>query len=271
MIVKDFLQLFKNDPFIQNIATQINSAATGSNFAIKGISGAIDAVLMSSISSENGLHLVICEDKEEAYYLQNDLQSLIGDQAVAIFPSSAKKPYEWEEVDNANVLLRAETLNLLGNYSGQKLFIICYPESLTEKVINKKSLVKNTLSIRVKDKIDPTFIAETLNEYDFERTDFVYEAGQYSVRGGIVDVFSYAAEFPYRIDFFGDEVESIRTFNPETQLSIASVSAMHLIPDVQTKLIQETRESFFHFLPEKTKKRFKLGKYSGDKRIMQEE
>lgn len=252
MIVKDFLQLYKNDPFIQNIAAQINSAAIGSNFAIKGVSGAMDAVLMSSISSETGLHLVICEDKEEAYYLQNDLQSLVGDQSVAIFPSSAKKPYEWEEVDNANVLLRAETLNLLGNYSGQKLFIICYPESLTEKVINKKSLVKNTLSIRVKDKIDPTFIAETLNEYDFERTDFVYEAGQYSVRGGIVDVFSYAAEFPYRIDFFGDEVESIRTFNPETQLSIASVSAMHLIPDVQTKLIQETRESFFHFLPEKT-------------------
>ncbi|MFM6914299.1 MAG: hypothetical protein ACKOUQ_05285 [Aquirufa sp.] len=92
-----------------------------------------------------------------------------------------------------------------------------------------------------------------MNEYDFERTDFVYEAGQYSVRGGILDVFSYAAEYPYRLDFFGDEVDSIRTFHPETQLSIQSVSAMHLIPDVQTKLIQETRESFFTFLPENTK------------------
>jgi transcription-repair coupling factor (superfamily II helicase) len=114
-------------------------------------------------------------------------------------------------------------------------------------------LVKNTLSIRVGDKIDRNFVAETLNEYDFERTDFVYEAGQYSVRGGILDVFSYAAEYPYRLDFFGDEVDSIRTFHPETQLSIQSVSAMHLIPDVQTKLIQETRESFFTFLPENTK------------------
>jgi transcription-repair coupling factor (superfamily II helicase) len=124
---------------------------------------------------------------------------------------------------------------------------------MTEKVINRKSLVKNTLSIRVGDKIDRNFVAETLNEYDFERTDFVYEAGQYSVRGGILDVFSYAAEYPYRIDFFGDEVDSIRTFHPETQLSIQSVSAMHLIPDVQTKLVQETRESFFTFLPENTK------------------
>jgi transcription-repair coupling factor (superfamily II helicase) len=114
-------------------------------------------------------------------------------------------------------------------------------------------LVKNTLSIRVGDKIDRNFVAETLNEYDFERTDFVYEAGQYSVRGGILDVFSYAAEYPYRLDFFGDEVDSIRTFHPETQLSIQSVSAMHLIPDVQTKLVQETRESFFTFLPENTK------------------
>ena len=138
-------------------------------------------------------------------------------------------------------------------YSGQSLAIVSYPAAMTEKVINRKSLVKNTLSIRVGDKIDRNFVAETLNEYDFERTDFVYEAGQYSVRGGILDVFSYAAEYPYRLDFFGDEVDSIRTFHPETQLSIQSVSAMHLIPDVQTKLVQETRESFFTFLPENTK------------------
>jgi len=151
------------------------------------------------------------------------------------------------------VLLRAEVLNMLSNYSGQSLAIVSYPAAMTEKVINRKSLIKNTLSIRVGDKIDRNFVAETLNEYDFERTDFVYEAGQYSVRGGILDVFSYAAEYPYRLDFFGDEVESIRTFHPETQLSIQSVSAMHLIPDVQTKLIQESRESFFTFLPENTR------------------
>ncbi len=252
MIVKDFLQVYKEDGFVQSITSLLSHASKGSRFHVKGLTGALDTVLLASVANEHSLHLIICADKEEAHYVHNDLQSLCGENAVALFPTSAKKPYEWEEIDNANVLLRAETLNLLSNYQNQKLFIVCYPESLTEKVINKKSFLKNTLSIRVGDKIDPAFIAETLNEYDFERTDFVYEAGQYSVRGGIVDVFSYAAEYPYRLDFFGNEVESIRTFNPESQLSIASVSAMNLIPDVQTKLVQETRESFFSFLPENT-------------------
>lgn len=252
MIVKDFLQKFKSDGIVQTISQQISIADKGSLFYIKGLCGALDTVLMASLSQEKSPLLIICEGKEEAHYVLNDLQSLVGDSAVMLFPMSHKKPYEWEDVDNANVLMRAEVLNTLSQYHEQLIVLVTYPEALTDKVINRKSLVKNTLSIRVGDKIDPTFVAETLNEYDFERSDFVYEAGQYSVRGGILDVFSYAAEFPYRLDFSGDEVESIRTFHPETQLSIQSVSAMHLIPDVQTKLVQETRETFFSFLPEKT-------------------
>ena len=253
MIVKEFLSFYKSDGIVQHISEQIHRAVPESNTYIKGLCGALDTVLIASLLKEKNPFLIICEEKEEAQYILNDLQSLLGESAVILFPMSHKKPYEWEEVDNANVLMRAEVLNVLSNYSGQALTIVTYPEAMTEKVINRKSLVKNTLSIRVGDKIDRNFVAETLNEYDFERTDFVYEAGQYSVRGGILDVFSYAAEYPYRLDFFGDEVDSIRTFHPETQLSIQSVSAMHLIPDVQTKLIQETRESFFTFLPENTR------------------
>ncbi len=253
MIVKEFLSMYKSDGIVQHISEQIHRAVPESNTYIKGLCGALDTVLIASLLKEKNPFLVICEEKEDAQYTLNDLQSLLGESAVILFPMSHKKPYEWEEVDNANVLMRAEVLNVLSNYSGQALVIVSYPEAMTEKVINRKSLIKNTLSIRVGDKIDRNFVAETLNEYDFERTDFVYEAGQYSVRGGILDVFSYAAEYPYRLDFFGDEVESIRTFHPETQLSIQSVSAMHLIPDVQTKLIQETRESFFTFLPSTTR------------------
>jgi len=253
MIVKEFLSIYKSDGIVQHISEQIHRAVPESNTYIKGLCGALDTVLIASLLKEKNPFLIICEEKEEAQYILNDLQALLGESAVILFPMSHKKPYEWEEVDNANVLMRAEVLNVLSNYNGQALVIVSYPEAMTEKVINRKSLVKNTLSIRVGDKIDRNFVAETLNEYDFERTDFVYEAGQYSVRGGILDVFSYAAEYPYRLDFFGDEVDSIRTFHPETQLSIQSVSAMHLIPDVQTKLIQETRESFFTFLPENTR------------------
>jgi transcription-repair coupling factor (superfamily II helicase) len=252
MIVKEFLSLYKSDGIVQHIAEQIHRPEPQNTY-IKGLCGALDTVLIASLLKENNPFLLICEAKEEAQYVLNDLQALLGESAVILFPMSHKRPYEWEEVDNANVLMRAEVLNVLSNYSKQALIIVSYPEAMTEKVINRKSLVKNTLSIRVGDKIDRNFVAETLNEYDFERTDFVYEAGQYSVRGGILDVFSYAAEYPYRLDFFGDEVDSIRTFHPETQLSIQSVSAMHLIPDVQTKLVQETRESFFTFLPSTTR------------------
>ena len=253
MIVKEFLSIYQSDGIVQSISDKITTSKPGESLHLKGLCGSLDTVLMSALLKETQPFLILCEEKEEAQYVYNDLQALLGDTAVILFPMSHKKPYEWEEVDNANVLLRAEVLNILSNYSGQSLAIVTYPAAMTEKVINRKSLVKNTLSIRVGDKIDRNFVAETLNEYDFERTDFVYEAGQYSVRGGILDVFSYAAEYPYRLDFFGDEVDSIRTFHPETQLSIQSVSAMHLIPDVQTKLIQETRESFFTFLPENTK------------------
>jgi transcription-repair coupling factor (superfamily II helicase) len=252
MIVKEFLSIYKSDGIVQHISEQIHRTDPENNY-IKGLCGALDTVLIAALLKEKNPFLIICEAKDEAQYVLNDLESLLGESAVILFPMSHKKPYEWEEVDNANVLMRAEVLNVLSNYSGQALIIVSYPEAMTEKVINRKSLVKNTLSIRVGDKIDRNFVAETLNEYDFERTDFVYEAGQYSVRGGILDVFSYAAEYPYRLDFFGDEIDSIRTFHPETQLSIQSVSAMHLIPDVQTKLVQETRESFFTFLPENTR------------------
>ncbi|CAM3380250.1 transcription-repair coupling factor [Aquirufa ecclesiirivi] len=250
MIVKDFIAQYQHDGIIQTLSSQIHHAQKGSKFHVKGLSGSLDAILMAATKQEKRPYLLICEEKEEAHYLLNDLQSLVGDAEVLLFPMSHKKPYEWEEIDNANVLMRAEVLNVLSNLSSKDTYIVTYPEALSEKVINRKSLVKNTLSIRVGDKIDPNFVAETLNEYDFERTDFVYEAGQYSVRGGILDVFSYATEFPYRLDFFGNEVDSIRTFHPETQLSIQSVSAMHLIPDVQTKLIQESRESFLSFFPE---------------------
>lgn len=252
MRIKELLASYQQDPILQSFFHQLHAAQPGSKWHLKGLVGSLDAVLMQA-DAKAGLQLMVCEDKEEAHYLLQDLQALGDEREVMLYPMSHKKPYEYEEVDNANVLLRAEVLNVLGQYHGQALCLVTYPQALPEKVINKKSLVKHTLSIRVGDKIDPAFVAETLNSYDFERSDFVYEAGQYAVRGGILDVFSYASEYPYRLDFMGDEVESIRTFHPETQLSLSSVSAMHLIPDVQTKLEQEQRESFFHFLPPNTR------------------
>ena len=250
MLVKDFLTLYREDGFVKTIAEQIKSPNEHPSVQIKGIVGSLDAVIASVVHLINPsqTHLFVLSDREEAAYFINDLQNLIGENNVLAFPMSYKHPYQFEEVDNANVLMRAEVLNKL-NHAPEGLLLVSYPEALSEKVINRRSLLKNTFTISVNEKLDTNFLGEVLASYDFEKTDFVYEAGQYSIRGGIVDVFSYANDLPYRIDLFGDEVESIRTFDPESQLSVESVSRINIIPDVQNKLIQETREPFLSFFP----------------------
>ncbi len=197
-----------------------------------------------------GTHLFVLHDREEAAYFYSDLFNLLAqEQEVLLFPSSYKRAYQFDHTENANILLRAEVLNRLNNRAGAGAMIVTYPEALTEKVINKKSLVANTLGAKVGEKLDVNFLTEMLASYDFERTDFVYEAGQFAVRGGIVDVFSYANELPFRLELFGDEIESIRTFDPNTQLSVEQKKQISIIPNVQTKLLQETRESFLDFIP----------------------
>lgn len=146
---------------------------------------------------------------------------------------------------------RAEVLKLF-NEEKKGVVAVSYPEALSEKVINKKSFVKNTFGIAVGDKLDTEFIAELLIDYGFEKTDFVYEAGNFSIRGGIIDIYSYANDLPYRIELLGKEVESIRTFDAETQLSEEKKTAISIIPDIQTKLLKETRESFLEYIPENT-------------------
>ena len=207
-------------------------------------------LLASYFQKLGGVHLILAQDKEEASFLNSDLQQLLGSEEYRIFPGSYKRPYHYDEVDNANVLIRAEMLNQLAEHRDTPRILITYPEALYEKVINKRSLVENTFTAKVGESIDMGFVAEILSSYDFERTDFVYEPGQYAIRGGILDVFSFSHEYPYRLELFGKELERIRTFDPETQLSIAEKDSISLIPNVQTKLLQEVRQSFLQFLPE---------------------
>ncbi len=216
------------------------------------MAGSLDAVFAAAVlRSVGGNHLYILTDRDEAAYFFNDLQNLLG-REVLLFPISYKKPYQYEEIENANVLMRAEVLNKLNPAPKNGLLMVTYPEALSEKVINKRSLQANTLTIRAGEKLDTNFVEELLQTYEFEKTDFVYEAGQFSVRGGIIDVFSFASEFPFRIDLFGDEVESIRRFNPESQLSMDAVDFVNVIPNIQTRLVEETRDPFFSFLPDDT-------------------
>ena len=190
---------------------------------------------------------MILHDREEASFFLNDIQNLLGEKEIFLFPMSYKRPYEYDEVENANVLMRAEVLNQLSNHPDGNI-IITYPEALSEKVINKKSLASNTFVIQKGEVLDREFLEEYLHTYDFEKTDFVAEAGQFAMRGGIIDVFSFANERPYRIELYGNEVDSIRSFDPGSQLSVDVQEKISLMPNVQTRLILEERQSFFDFI-----------------------
>lgn len=195
--------------------------------------------------------LLILKDKEEAAYYLNDLEQLIGTDDVLFYPGSYRRPYQIEETDNANVLLRAEVLNRI-NSRKKPAVIVSYPEALFEKVVTRKDLDKNTLKVAVNDQVSIDFINEVLFEYEFRRVDFVTEPGEFSVRGGIVDVFSFSNDNPYRIEFFGNEVDSIRTFDVETQLSLEKQKKITVIPNMENKFMQESRESFLDYINEKT-------------------
>lgn len=259
MKAHDLLKIYEEDSYIKTLLEEIKLKK---NLYIKGLSGSLDAIIASVNYIVNPQHnIFILSDKEDAAYFYNDLQNLLGEENVYLFPMSYKKPYLYEEIDNANVLQRSEVLNQLNNEK-TNLLIVTYPEALSEKVINRKSLIANTLQIKIGEKLDVSFISELLISYDFEKTDFVYEPGQFSIRGGIVDIFSYSSEFPCRIELFGDEIDSLRLFNPESQLSLQSVNQINVIPDVHSKLIQETRESFFNFIRNKSTIWIKDAEYS---------
>ncbi len=257
MKISDFIRVYKEDPIVQTIAERIKPNEE-LNVHLKGLVGSLDAVVAASIYQLNKQTTIfVLHDKEEAAYFHNDLQNLIPNKEVLLFPTSYKRPYQFDETENANILMRAEILNRINHKAASGELIVTYPEALTEKVINKKSLTSNTLSVKMGEKLDVGFLTELLQTYDFEKADFVYEAGQFAVRGGIIDVFSYAHDLPYRIELFGDEVDSIRTFDPVSQLSEESVKQINIIPNIQTRLLEEVRQSFLSFLPRNTKFWFK--------------
>lgn len=258
MTAAELLHLYRQDPLSLTVAECLHTAKA--RLQLRGLVGSQDAVLVAALHQNQPRqhHVLVLHDREEAAYFHSDLSNLLtaatgnSENAPLLFPSSYKRPYSFDETENANILLRAETLNRVSGSKATGQLVITYPEALTEKVINRQSLVQNTLSASVGEKLDIAFLTELLASYDFERSDFVYEPGQFAIRGGIVDVFSYANDLPFRIELFGDEIESIRTFNPETQLSVETRPSVSIIPNVQTRLLQESRVSLLEFLPANT-------------------
>ena len=219
---------------------------------IKGLTGSSLSLVLGNVFRNSDVpFLLIFDDKEQAAYYLNDLERLIGENDVLFYPGSYRRPYQIEETDNANVLLRAEVLNRI-NSRKKPAIIVTYPDALFEKVVTRRELEKNTLKIKLEDTLSLDFLNEVLFEYQFKRVDFVTEPGEFSVRGGIVDVFSFSHDEPYRLEFFGDEVDSIRTFDVETQLSTEKVKKISIIPNVANKTLTEKRESFLGYISPKT-------------------
>jgi len=229
-----------------------SSEKINSKVQLKGLVGsALSYVISNAFEEAESPFLLIFNDKEEAAYYLNDLEQLMGDKNVLFYPGSYRRPYELEETDNANVLLRAEVLNRI-NSRKKPALIVTYPDALFEKVVTRKELEKSTLKISVNDHLSLDFVNEVLFEYKFKRVDFVTEPGEFSVRGGIIDVFSFSNDEPYRIEFFGDEVDSIRSFDVETQLSTDKVKKISVMPNVEHKRLDEVRESFLKYVSSKT-------------------
>jgi transcription-repair coupling factor (superfamily II helicase) len=249
--LEDLVRLYIAEQRTAEIAKALKSP---SKVHLKGLAGsALSLVANAVYQVSQQTQLFILNDKEEAAYFLNDLENLCGKEKVLFYPSPAKAPYQVEETDNSNILLRTEVLNrLLQSGDHQPLLLVTYPEALSEKVLTRSQLTENTLELRLKEKLSIDFICDVLNEYGFQRCDYVLEPGQFSIRGGIVDVWSYSFDFPYRVEFMGDETESIRSFDPVSQLSIASYNKVSIIPNIRERTLTENRQHFLEYIPANT-------------------
>ena len=216
--VQDLLKQYATHPQVVALNTLLNNK-TSRNIFLKGLNGSGAAMTIASLFlKRRGNYVCVLNDLEEAGYFYHDLVQLTGGDEIYFFPSGYRRAIKYGHVDPANEILRTEVLSTLQD-PATSFVIVTYPDALAEKVISQKILKENTLKISVSEKLDNMFVSDVLDEYGFEQVDYVYEPGQYAVRGSILDVFSFSYEFPYRIDFFGNEVETIRSFDVETQLS----------------------------------------------------
>lgn len=228
------------------------AAPPGGKIHLQGCIGSSKTVWISNFYEKlQKNQVVLLNDREEAAYFYDDLNNLGLDTNTLFFPSSYKRSVQYGQTEQENIVQRAEVLNK-ARENDQPFIIVTYPEAVVETVISQPELEQNTLQVAKGDKISIEFLNEFLFEYGFERVDFVYEPGQFSVRGSIVDVFSFSNEDPYRLDFFGDEIDSIRSFNIDNQISKDAFKKITIVPNIQNEKVSGERVSLFEFLMETT-------------------
>ncbi|MEO6905394.1 MAG: transcription-repair coupling factor [Ginsengibacter sp.] len=245
---------YSNDPRIFKIADQILTS-NPQHISLSGLHGSssqfiFSAVFNHAISSQVN-HLVILRDAEEAAYFHNTVENITNALDVFYFPSSFKNKKNFNHLNSSHVMLRTEALTKLST-GGNRKVIVTYPEALFEKVVLSKTLSQNIISFKQGEIIKVDELLKRFVDHGFSRSDFVYEPGQFAVRGGILDVYSYGNEKPYRIELFGNEIDSIRLFDPETQLSERKLLQINIIPNVETQFTSGEKVSLLNFLPENT-------------------
>lgn len=235
MEVQELLNIYAAHPGVHALDTLIQEETSRTIF-LKGLNGSGAALTIASLFSgtegKRESYVCVLNDLEEAGYFFHDLVQLTGSNAVYFFPSAYRRAIKYGHADPPNEILRTEVLSRLQD-DRSPFIIVTYPDALAEKVVNREILKENTLNISVGEKLDNMFVSDVLDTYGFEQVDYVYEPGQYALRGSILDVFSFSYEFPYRIDFFGNEVETIRSFDVETQLSKEKLESIHIVPEMK--------------------------------------
>ena len=196
------------------------------------VGGALSFYAAAAAAKTGGVHVFVAEDRDAAAYLMNDFYNLLDEKQVYFFPSSYKRSVAYGAEDAQGVVQRTAAMNAVKGFTKGYLIVCTYPEALAERVADAETLRRDTIAVKVGDSISIAVLEDALVDANFTRVDFVYEPGQYSVRGGIVDVFSFSESKPYRIDFFGDEVDSIRRFNISSQLSADKLDRVEIIPNL---------------------------------------
>lgn len=256
--VDSLLNIYKQDKQLKELSELLKENKK-QLVLLKGLTASAKAFAVGAVHQATpNVHWVILNDRESAIYFTNDLENILGEtdadfhsKHVLHYPTSYKRPYELEKTDNSNVLMRTEVLKRLSTRAKETI-VVTYPEALCEKVVNKKYLEKSTLRIAKNETVEQDFVYDMLDEYGFARVDFVAEPGQFALRGGIIDVFSYTNDLPYRIEFIGDEIASLRSFDPVTQLSVDNLTHLTIVPNVQDRALIESRESIMEFIPSNT-------------------
>ena len=254
-MVAEIKDLVLQKPRFNALVKKLRGFGSSEHFVIqlKGLTGSAAATFLSPLKQAmDGCFLFVLNDEEQAGYFYHDLCQVAGEEGVHFFPSGYKRSIRYGQVDSANAILRTEVLTVIEREKGKEKtekasLIVTYPEALAEKVALGEKVKESILTLHTGEQVDVKFVTDLLHQEGFQRVDYVYEPGQYAVRGSILDVFSFSSEYPYRIDFFGNEIDSLRLFEVDTQLSKQLVEELTIAPNFSSKESQGI--SLLEFMP----------------------